>query len=396
MQLADIIIVGGGLSGSLLAWRLKEKHPSITVRLIEAEHCLGGNHTWSFFETDLSAEQNRWIEPFLVYRWPGYEVHFPRGPRRLTTAYCSITSERLHERVAHRLASAVTLGVAVAEVTPHQVRLASGETLKAACVIDARGPRENRHLVLGFQKFLGLEVRLAKPHGRVVPIIMDATVSQDDGYRFVYTLPLDEHRLLIEDTYYSDDQSLSVAVLRQRIAAYAQARQWEIAEVLREEIGVLPIILAGDHDKLLAGDSLTAPRIGLGAALFHPTTGYSLPDAVRLSDLLADSGAIASTASARAVITAYCRQVWRQRFYFRLLNRMLFRAARPDERYKVLQRFYGFDQELIQRFYAAQPSMADQVRILLGKPPVPILSALGCVSERRMMERCVIEQSKDR
>ncbi|RYG07720.1 MAG: lycopene cyclase, partial [Caulobacteraceae bacterium] len=74
--------------------------------------------------------------------------------------------------------------------------------------------------------------------------------------------------------------------------------------------------------------------------------------------------------------------VWAGRGFYRLLNRMLFRAARPDERYKVLERFYRLPQPLVERFYAAGSTLADKARILSGKPPVPIGAALTCMVER--------------
>ena len=41
----------------------------------------------------------------------------------------------------------------------------------------------------------------------VLLVVMDATVPQEDGFRFVYALPLDPDRVLVEDTYFSDDFS---------------------------------------------------------------------------------------------------------------------------------------------------------------------------------------------
>jgi lycopene beta-cyclase len=64
---------------------------------------------------------------------------------------------------------------------------------------------------------------------------------------------------------------------------------------------------------------------------------------------------------------------------------MLFRAAAPGERYKVLQRFYGLPQPLIERFYAGQITWRDKLRILAGKPPVPIRRALSCLSEAPLL-----------
>ncbi len=154
---------------------------------------------------------------------------------------------------------------------------ADGYTLAAGAVIDARGAAPDPALWLGYQKFLGQEVRLVRPQWPRTHV-MDATVDQLDGYRFVYSLPLAPDRLLIEDTYYADGESLPAERLRQHLADYARQQGWEIAEVLREEQGVLPIILGGDLDRYWDNVTAGAP-IGLAAGLFHPTTGYSLPEA---------------------------------------------------------------------------------------------------------------------
>lgn len=379
----DIIIVGGGLSGSLAAWRLLQLAPNLRVCLVEQGDKLGGNHTWSFFETDLQPELRSWVAPLITYRWHGYDVLFPSRKRTLRNNYCSISSERLHEVISAALGERLIAGRKVESLSEQGVVLAGGSKLSADCVIDARGPRASANLELGFQKFLGLEVITKSPHGLKHPIIMDATVPQTDGYRFVYSLPLTPDRLLIEDTYYSDDQALSHDTLRAQIDEYAQSRGWEIAEVVREEDGILPIVLAGNIEGLIAESDGVPPKIGLAAALFHPTTGYSLPDAVQMAELLA-THAPRSTAEARKLITDHVAATWRERGLFRLLNRMLFWAGQPQGRYRVLQRFYGLDEGLIRRFYAARLTLADRTRILVGWPPVPILSAITCVSEPRI------------
>lgn len=383
----DVIIPGGGLSGGLLAWRLKQCSPELRVAVIEAGPRLGGNHTWSFFASDLTPEQNAWIDPLVVHRWPAYEVRFPKRRRRLVSGYRSVSSERFADVVGAALGSDAITGVTVAALGTNEVQLSDGRCLRARCVIDARGARTSPHLVLGFQKFLGLEVRLAAPHGQALPIIMDATVTQNDGYRFVYTLPFSADTMLIEDTYYSDGDDLAPAAIRRRIEEYAASRGWLIAEVIREEAGVLPIVLAGDLDALLDADATGAPRIGLAAALFHPTTGYSLPDAVRLADRLAAAPSALSTAGARTLIHGVIRSSWEQRAIFRLLNRMLFKAGRPERRYAILERFYGFDSGLIASFYAGHLTALQKARILIGKPPVPLAEAFRCLSERDMISK---------
>ena len=64
------------------------------------------------------------------------------------------------------------------------------------------------------------------------------------------------------------------------------------------------------------------------------------------------------------------------RGFYRMLDRMLFKAAEPAERYRVLERFYPLDPQLIGRFYAGRSTMMDKARILTGKP----LAAIGSES----------------
>jgi lycopene beta-cyclase len=375
----DLLLVGGGLANGLIAWRLAQLRPELDVRVIEAAGVLGGAHTWSFFETDLTPDQHAWMEPLIVHRWPGYSVRFPGHRRRLRTGYRSVTSERFDAVIAPALAGRVIVGSA-SIVSPTGVRLADGRLLSARAVIDGRGPTDTPDLSLGYQKFVGLEVRLAAPHGLAEPIIMDASVSQDGGYRFVYTLPLDDRTLLIEDTRYTDGAALDRDVFVRGVLDYADAQGWTIEAILREEQGVLPVALDGDLDAHFRRKGPTA-LAGLRAGLFHPTTGYSLPDAVKLADRLASvlpaEGHVLS-----ASIQTYASGVWKTRGFYRLLNRMLFRAAQPERRYRILERFYRLPEPLIERFYAARSTALDKVRVLSGRPPVPITAALGCLVER--------------
>jgi lycopene beta-cyclase len=199
-------------------------------------------------------------------------------------------------------------------------------------------------------------------------------VEQQGGYRFVYVLPFDAHRLLIEDTHYVDSAAWEPDRLRANIAAYAQARGWRIERVAREEEGRLPIVLAGDFDDYW-NDLAGQPSVGLRAGLFHSTTGYSLPHAVRLAERIAGMRDV-DAAGLFATIRDEAKREWRRQRFFRLLNRMLFLAGSPDRRWRVMQRFYRLPASLIAHFYAGRLSLGDKARLLSGKPPVPVGQAL--------------------
>lgn len=370
-----LIIAGGGLSGCLAALGLKKLRPEVPLLLLEAGSSFGGNHTWSFFDADVAADARWLIDPLIGARWPAYDIRFPRRSRTLHTAYNSVTSDRLDEVMRKSLRSdQYRLECPVDTITPDRVILSTGETLLASSILDARGPGRFAGLELGWQKFLGREYRFDRPHGLERPIVMDAMVDQTDGYRFVYCLPFSTIEMLVEDTYYSLSPTLDADALGSRIETYVSAQGWEPAELVREEKGVLPVATGGSVEGLWKDDP-GVPRIGLRGGFFHPTTGYSLPDAVRIALLVARQSDLAGPAL-HQLLHDKATKLWRERRFYRLLNRMLFHAAAPDQRYRVLEHFYRLDAGLIARFYAGRSGVADKLRILSGRPPVPVGKAL--------------------
>ncbi|WP_337021715.1 lycopene beta-cyclase CrtY [Pantoea anthophila] len=372
----DLILVGAGLANGLIALRLRQQRPSLRILLIDAESQPGAHHTWSFHADDLTEAQHRWIAPLVVHHWPGYEVRFPQRQRHLNSGYFCVTAERFAQVMRDHFAADLLLNTRVAMLDSHSVTLEDGRVVEADAVIDGRGYQPDGALRMGFQSFVGQEWQLSAPHGLTAPIIMDATVDQQAGYRFVYSLPFSADTLLIEDTHYIDRATLDGERARQNIRDYAAQQGWQLARLLREEQGALPITLTGDVDAFWQKRDL--PCSGLRAGLFHPTTGYSLPLAVALADRLAEMPVMTS-ASLNATIRQVASQAWQQQRFFRMLNRMLFLAGPAGQRWQVMQRFYGLPEGLIARFYAGKLTLPDRLRILSGKPPVPVLAALQAI-----------------
>jgi lycopene beta-cyclase len=370
----DLAILGGGLAGGLVALALTRRRPELRLAVVE-QAGLGGNHVWSHFAGDVDPSDEWLVEPLISYRWPAYDVAFPAHRRTLDTEYRSITSERFASVLREQVPAEVFVDGRVAAVEPGRVRLADGRQLAAAALLDALGPGDATTLDLGWQKFVGQTLHTAEPHGVSRPMVMDGCVEQVDGFRFVYLLPFGPQEIFVEDTYYSDTPDLDEALLRARIASYAQDRGWRVSDESRFERGVLPVVLGGDFEAYWRSTGNELAKAGMRAGLFHPTTGYSLPDAVHLACLLAATGDLSQHALV-ALTHRHAAQTWARRGFYRALAAMLFRAAEPERRYQVLERFYRLSPALVQRFYAAESTWTDQLRILAGRPPVPIGRAL--------------------
>ncbi|RPF72183.1 lycopene beta-cyclase CrtY [Aurantiacibacter spongiae] len=385
----DIAIVGGGLSGGLIALALAWHRPELVVRLIEAGPRLGGNHRWSWFASDLDPAGTALMERFPAARWnDGYDVCFPDHSRTLRASYRSLASADFAATLERELSPGTILtGSEVAQIGGDGVTLRDGSHILARTVIDCRGFSPTGDLTGGWQVFMGRRLRTDKPHGMDRPIIMDATVDQvgpagDDGaYRFVYALPLGEDELFVEDTYYADAPRLDRAVLSGRIDAWCGARAIAGQE-LGSETGVLPVIIGGDFDAYRR--TVRIPGVAIAGArggFVHPLTSYTLPIAVRIARVVAVNADLPGDKLAR-LLEAHARRHWRTTGFYRLLGAMLFGAAEPAERYRVFQRFYRLREPLIERFYAARSRITDKARVLIGRPPVSMWRAIRSLAAR--------------
>lgn len=373
MSRPNLLIVGGGLAGSLVALALARHRPDVSFLVVEESARFGGQHVWSFFDTDLEGDARALVQPLVGHHWSDHEIAFPRRRRVLPVGYNSVRSANLDRAMRSELGpEQYRLNAPVAAVEPNSVILRDGSRMEADAVLDARGAGPMPGIELGWQKFLGRTYHFALPHGIERPMIMDGTIPQQDGYRFIYRLPFAPNQMLIEDTFYSDTTHLDVERLGAGLDQMAADLQ-PGATLIEQEAGVLPVLISGQAAALWAGEPVA--KLGIRGGFFHPTTGYSLGDAANNAVLIAAQKDFGATAMFELLKTR-AEALWNERRFYQLLNRMLFRAADPEARYKVLEHFYRLPESTVSRFYAARLTAMDKVRVLTGRPPVPVGRAL--------------------
>lgn len=359
------LIVGGGLQAGLLALSILHHQKRATVTLVERDAHVGGNHTWCFHSGDMPSHAAHLAEPLTQYSWPSYRVRFPDLERSVPLQYRCFDSAHLAATLTARAEQTERLRIrcncAALSVHPTHVTVQGGGRIDGDVVLDARGPDSAGGPQTGYQKFVGLDVELAAPVTLGEPILMDATVTQRDGFRFFYVLPFSPTRLLIEDTYFSNSPALDVAAVEEEIHRYAAAAGWDIASVNRREQGVLPMPWVAPFSE----PNELPVQTGYRGGWFHPATGYSVPVAARLAEYVGlHPGPLAGPAW-----DAFRNNHRRQFAYGCLLNRFLFTAFAPSDRWHVFSRFYRLPLAPIERFYALRMTAGDRVRMLAGRPP---------------------------
>jgi lycopene beta-cyclase len=383
----DYCIVGGGLQGCLLAHALAWHRPEATVLLLERGDTLCGNHTWSFHETDVAEQSRGWFDPLVAHRWPGYRVRFPAESRRVSIPYATITSDRLREATLSLAgeqsgsARAGRLEVRTGEscdiLSQTAVRLGGTAEVSCRAVIDCRGRAASAGLPggAGYQTFIGHEYETVQRWPASEPTVMDVRADQAAGFEFLYELPLGPDRVLLEYTRFHEEPACDETRAAQLISTRLAEAGAGSAKLIRTEQGCLPMPYAADSNP--AGPALAG---GYAGGWYHAATGYSMPLAIRFAEIVAR----ARPDRVAAEVASAAAEDRLRRGFARFLNRLLFCLVRPENRWKIFQRFYRvLPEPRISRFYAHRFTFTDAARIVIGRPPTglaPIRFARSFVS----------------
>ena len=362
----DVIIVGGGLQGGLIALAFQHFQPNLRIVLIEKQKVLGGNHTWSFHAQDVPLQAQPLVEPLICARWPGYRVQFPGFARRVESRYYSILSDHFHQIISTTLLDSkqvLLLGTEVKSLQRGSVITEHDSVYEAHLVIDARGVASVSNYEGGFQKFVGWEIEQDVDWPEEEPLLMDATVPQEDGFRFIYTLPFSKKRILIEDTVFSDSPYWNKEEFRNNIRAWLSKRGVQNYRVLREEFGILPMPWSGKPPRIAQSSPIKA---GCSGNWYHPATGYSFPLAIRVALALAQG----PLAEATQRISALSKQISLRYSFSQFLNYLLFEWIAPGDRWQVFCRLYrALPEHRLARFYALNFNLIDSLRMVVCWPP---------------------------
>lgn len=357
-----IVIAGGGLAGALAALAMARHRPDVPLMIVEEGETFGGEGVRSFTDAELGREGAELIGPLAIERWPGFYVAFPGFSRNLKIEYGGFGAVDLHRALVEALdPRQYRLGVKVVAVREDALVLDGGEEIKAQGAIDARGATSLSTLDLLYEARLEREYRFKAPHRVDRPVLIDATVAQTDGLRFVQCLPLSEDRLIVADVTISD-RALPDADAGARLDAYVAARGWQPkGKSGGERVSARPLPAGGDFAAFWRQSGARVAKLGLRGGFIHPVTGRTLGDAVATALLLARQRDF-SGAALHDLFEAEAKQVWKKRELLRALAAAL-AAARPEQGRALLARLYGLSPGTIARFHADRLGLIDRMRI---------------------------------
>lgn len=189
----DIIIIGGGLTGSIIALLLACYRPEVTFLLIEAGESCGGDTLETAIWNEIPEIARTVIDGAIVKDWAQCHIAYSSSSEKRDERIVMLDPTQLHLEVLRQVnpddlrLNSVVYGIDGDTVTY------SGGTAIAQTIIDAR-ETETLHSLNVLMKSSNTDFET--PHGLSFPVLADMSLT-DDNWAFQQYFPVDPTKILI-------------------------------------------------------------------------------------------------------------------------------------------------------------------------------------------------------
>lgn len=334
-----VIILGGGIWGCLLAYKLKESLPDIEFSLYEESSVLGRHEVWTFRESDCFESIN-WLRPLISKSWYEHRINLNDSQKTYYGPCHLIDGETLHDVLLKKLPSE-----SLCLNNPITVELA---LQKSSFVIDTRDICHVKKC--SYKHTLTMEVELKSNHGLSAPVLFDTRISNNDSLRIFSYYPLSPNRLMIKDSFFSSYNFIPFESMRSELSKAILNLGWKVVKVLKEEVNsaVLP------NSKPVCYQE---GRVISLAGLSHDITGCSIPHATKLIEKMVSTSF--RFGEIKEVVSNFRNEIEKDRSFLRYMNKLII-----QKRSHRLMEFIYKEPQLLESFSRGKLNFVDRSRIL--------------------------------
>ena len=354
-----VLIAGGGVAASLAALAMATRRPEVPIMLVAEEETLGGDQTLVMLDGDLGEEEAAFVAPLAGQSWDGWYALFPDLTRKMKAGVRAVAPQAIEAALRAALPpERIVTGARIVAVREDRILLHGGETIVADGAIDARGQPNLALLDLGWRATLARTYRFPAPHRLDRPVLVDGTVEQGAGCRFLSALPLDGARLLVAMHTFSGASDPGGAA-GAALDAWVEGRGWTGGEIEHESRSALPVALGGDLPALWRIGGARVARLGRRGGFFHPTSGSPLADAATAGLLLTRQRDF-SGAALHDTLFDLAGALWKRREFYRGFNRILI----GDKGCAAIEGLCRLDSEMIAKFRGERLGLFDRRKVM--------------------------------
>ena len=364
MKQYDYIIIGAGCAGLSLLMRLLDNNSKANILLLDRVEKNTNDRTWCFWE-----KGNGYFDNIVYRKWDDVFFYDTEGFMKLDMGdyiykmirgidFYNYCFERIHKSPGVDFQTADILSVTINN------KRCSISTKKDS--IEAEAPyiftsisekkEVGKQTISLIQHFKGWIIRTESNH-LLKACLMDFRVNQADGTTFVYTLPLDNTRALVEYTVFSvsqlPDNDYDIA-LKKYLEETLALKNYNIEHT---EFGTIPMTNA-PFPFFKKG----VYYIGTAGGQTKPSSGYTF------SFIQKQSEYIAATLNDRQLLPQnYNQSGSRFRLYDSILLKILHDNIMPGK--EVFSRlFHALSAHQIFRFLDNETNLAEELKVMNAMP----------------------------
>jgi len=362
----DIAIIGGGSAGMTLARELSaQEKPPVTV-VFEPKTPRQRDCCWSLWATEKQRQQ---LEKSTKGAWQQWRLVCNKEELILTShnyAYTCLSSAAFLKSCEDSLTDPVKLKrVSVNQISDEGLVDAGDLHYRASHVFDSRPSSTDDGLK---QHFLGWEVITERPIAEPeIATLMDFRVDQSRGLHFIYVLPFSATHLMIESTMISSTTEDKIWY-RQAIEQWLQKKHIKIKELIREEVGVIPMQPPPISDDEKA-QTITA--IGAASGAVRLSSGYAFSTIQAQMTRLAENISVGNPLHKP-------QQPRFLNFMDKIFNAVL--ISRPDLAVSIFMRTAkALNGDEFSRFMLGSAGTLEWLKVILAMPKWPFIKQLMSV-----------------
>ena len=257
----DYIIIGGGCAGLSLAFEL-DTHSKLKDRslaIIEPRNEYKKDKTWSFWKV---SSHN--FEDCIKKSWDNFTINIPNYTKHIgckNTPYQTIDSGLFYQKIINTLKenNKIHFFKNINEINTQNSFIFNS-------VSDIANSKNNL-----WQHFSGVEIETSKDFfDEEIFNLMDFDCDQKDNVHFFYTLPYSKTKALIETTWISDLNNLSIKDYDNQLKQYLENNlKIKNYKINFKETGAIPLFHPNNIKKL------NQIEIGTAGGMTRLSTGYT-------------------------------------------------------------------------------------------------------------------------
>ena len=281
MDYYDYIIVGGGASGLMMAYKMSKDvfFEDKTILILDKEKKNSNDKTWCYWET----ENDEWNDIVsaswknIIFKSELYKTKESITPYR----YKMIRSRDFYSKIFTHLKTKPNITFQLFNVLDIQQRADTAEVITTDTIFKTKTvlnsilfndayKKQTKYPVLQ-QHFVGFFIKTKNNFfDESAATFMDFTVAQKGNTRFMYVLPIAKNEALFEYTLFSKDV-LPYDHYQSEIEKYLNDKNIVDYEILEKEQGSIPMT----SYKFWKNNSNNIIHIGTAGGWSKASTGYT-------------------------------------------------------------------------------------------------------------------------